>query len=547
MPLGGDAVEGVADDAAGVDDEGGTAHALALHPIHLAGDQHFISAAGKAFLVRQQAHGDAVLVPESAMTDAIVPGNPQHGATPLGEIRFQIAELQRFRRASGGVIPDVKEQHERFSQVIPQTGDGHVRIRQFKIRRHITRVQHSSLLETSRKHYMDKTFVPPPPPRFTMAAFSLDGLLGGISPETFLAEYWQKKPLLIRQALPGFGDWLDRDSLSLLAQRDDAESRLVRFVRGQCLLDHGPFEADDLAGLPKKNWSLLVSGVNHFLPQGDVLLHAFDFIPMARLDDLMVSFAPPGGGVGPHFDSYDVFLIQGQGRRRWEISAQEDLEVMDGAPLRILKRFQPEQSWELEPGDMLYLPPQYAHNGVALTDCMTWSVGFRVPTAEDMAGNFLNYLQDRLVPEGIYRDPDLKRPRHPAEIPATMLTQVAAMLKVIRWDKAMVEDFLGRYLSEPKAHVFFDPPSRPMKPAAFAKAVATRGLRLDPRSQLLFRGHAFFMNGERLDAGEEARELLTSLADRRALAPLSPPPSLLASLHEWYVAGYVLMGFPDAG
>lgn len=375
-----------------------------------------------------------------------------------------------------------------------------------------------------------------------MRAFSLERLLGGITPEAFLAEYWQKKPLLVRQALPGFGAWLDRDSLSELAMRDDAESRLVRFTRGQCLLDHGPFEADDLAGLPKKNWSLLVSGVNHFLPDGDALLHAFDFIPLARLDDLMVSFAPSGGGVGPHFDSYDVFLIQGLGRRRWEISAQDDLEVMDGAPLRILKRFQAEQSWELEPGDMLYLPPQYAHNGVALGDCMTWSVGFRVPTAEDMVGNFLNYLQDNLEPSGIYADPDLKRPRHPAEIPGTMLDQVAAMLKAIRWDKRTVEDFLGRYLSEPKAHIFFDPPRQPLKAAAFAKAAAKQGLRLDPRSQLLFRGARFYMNGECATSTVETDALLKTLADRRRLPPTPLPSALLPLLHAWYESGYLLPG-----
>ncbi len=377
---------------------------------------------------------------------------------------------------------------------------------------------------------------------FAMSDFSLEQLLGGISPETFLAEYWQKKPLLVRQALPGFGDWLDRESLSELALRDDAESRLVRFTRGQCLLDHGPFEAEDLAGLPKKNWSLLVSGVNHFLPEGDALLHAFDFIPLARLDDLMVSFAPTGGGVGPHFDSYDVFLIQGQGRRRWEISAQDDLEIMDGAPLRILKHFHVEQSWELEPGDMLYLPPQYAHNGVALNDCMTWSVGFRVPTAEDMVGNFLNYLHDNLKPAGLYSDPDLKRQRHPAEIPATMLDQVATMLKAIRWDKSLVEDFLGGYLSEPKSHIFFDPPEHPLKAAAFVKTVAKQGLRLDPRSQLLFRGHTFYMNGERVVSSPDALATLQSLADHRHLPPTPIVESLLPILLEWYSAGYLLLG-----
>lgn len=375
-----------------------------------------------------------------------------------------------------------------------------------------------------------------------MADFSLEQLLGGISPEAFLAEYWQKKPLLVRQALPGFGDWLNRARLSELALRDDVESRLVRFIRGQCLLDHGPFEEGDLAGLPKKNWSLLVSGVNHFLPEGDALLHAFDFIPLARLDDLMVSFAPTGGGVGPHFDSYDVFLIQGQGRRRWEISAQDDLEIMEGAPLRILKHFQPEQSWELEPGDMLYLPPQYAHNGVALTDCMTWSVGFRVPTAADMVGHFLNYLHDHLQPVGLYRDPDMQRQRHPAEIPTTMLNQVATMLKAIRWNRELITDFLGCHLSEPKTHVFFDPPKRPLKPEDFIKAVEQKGLRLDPRSQLLFRGHCFYINGERIVPPPETATLLKNLADHRCLQPTPIREPLSSLFYDWYIAGYVLPG-----
>lgn len=374
---------------------------------------------------------------------------------------------------------------------------------------------------------------------FSMDAFSLERLLGGIAPEQFLAEYWQKKPLLVRQALPGFGDWLGREGLSELACRDDAESRLVRHQRGRWLLDHGPFEREDLDGLPKKGWSLLVSGVNHLLPAGDRLLHGFDFIPAARLDDLMVSYAPAGGGVGPHFDSYDVFLIQGLGRRRWEISGQDDLTLVEGAPLRILSQFRVDQSWELEPGDMLYLPPRFAHNGVALTDCMTWSVGFRAPKAEEIVGQFLNYLQDNLEPAGMYADPDLKRARHPGEIPTAMLDWTSGAIKALRWNRHDIADFLGRYLSEPKAHVFFEPPARPMASAAFAKAVAQRGLRLDPRSQFLFRGRAFFLNGERIEAAATMTPILRLLADQRALAPFSPEGELLSLLYAWYQAGYL--------
>ena len=379
---------------------------------------------------------------------------------------------------------------------------------------------------------------------FTVADYSLQTLLGGMSVEKFLAEHWHKKPLLVRQALPNFGDWLDRNSLSELACQDNSEGRLVQFKRGQCQLEYGPFEAEALDALPKKNWSLLVSGVNHLLPQADWLLHRFDFIPAARLDDLMVSFAPPGGGVGPHFDSYDVFLIQGQGRRRWEISAQDDLTVVEGAPLRILQQFRVDESWELEPGDMLYLPPQLAHNGVALTDCMTWSIGFRAPKAEEIVNQFLTYLQDKLELPGMYSDPTLKHQKHVAEIPSAMLDWADKTIRAAaRWDKSDITDFLGRYLSEPKSHVFFDPPTRPKSLAAFAKTIEKHGVALDSRSQMLFRGNAFFINGERLEASPGITSMLIKLADKRYLEPgdctHEQSSEMITLLHLWYQAGYL--------
>jgi 50S ribosomal protein L16 3-hydroxylase len=383
---------------------------------------------------------------------------------------------------------------------------------------------------------------------FTEADYSLQTLLGGMSVEKFLSEHWHKKPLLVRQALPNFGNWLNRESLSELACQDNSEARLVQFKRGHCELEYGPFDAEQLQALPKRNWSLLVSGVNHLLPEGDWLLHRFDFIPAARLDDLMVSFAPPGGGVGPHFDSYDVFLIQGQGRRRWEISAQNDLTVVDGAPLRILKEFRVDESWELEPGDMLYLPPQLAHNGVALTDCMTWSVGFRAPKTDEIVGQFLTYLQDKLELGGMYADPDLKRPKHVAEIPGPMLDWAEKTIRAsVHWDKSEIADFLGRYLSEPKAHVYFDPPERPKSLAAFAKAIQKAGVALDSRSQMLFRGNTFFINGERLEASPALSSMLRGLADKRYLMPgecmHEQSEEMIVLLHVWYRAGYL---FPAA-
>lgn len=383
---------------------------------------------------------------------------------------------------------------------------------------------------------MTKATIPP----FTMNAFSLKKLLGGMSVARFLRDHWQKEPLLVRQALPGFGDWLNRDGLSKLACREDAESRLLRVNKGCWTLDHGPFRRERLDRLPAKGWSLLVSGVNHLLPAGDELLHGFDFIPKARLDDLMVSFAPPGGGVGPHFDSYDVFLIQGLGRRRWEISSQPDLELLEGAPTRILKNFVADRTWELEPGDMLYLPPRFPHNGVALTDCMTWSVGFRAPKAQEIAGEFLMYLQEKLNLEGLYADPELKPRKHAGSLPKEMVDWAAGVVGEVRWGRTEVADFLGRYLSEPKAHVFFDPPVRALGLAAFSRAVAAGGLRLDPRSQMLEAGGVFYMNGERVDGVAAYAGPLLHLADTRVLSAGDYAAGLLRLLHSWYQDGFLI-------
>ena len=371
-----------------------------------------------------------------------------------------------------------------------------------------------------------------------MADFSLDRLLGGLSPERFLAEYWQKKPLLVRQALPGFGGWLDRAGLSRLACRDDAESRLVQFQRKQCLLDHGPFEEADLDVLPRRGWSLLVSGVNHLLPEGDDLLHRFDFIPQARLDDLMVSFAPPGGGVGPHFDSYDVFLIQGQGRRRWEISGQDDLEVVEGAPLRILKRFRVDQSWELEPGDMLYLPPGWAHDGVALGECMTYSVGFRQPARGELARELLQRLADEAsdaLGDAPYRDPGQGATATPGAVPEAMLDFARAAVQRLAGDEDMLAMLLGEWLTEPKPDVWFEA-------APDAGTDPARGLRLDRRTRMMYDGQHVFINGEGFRASGRDAELMCRLADAHVLPAAqrrrlsAPARGLLA---EWLQAGWL--------
>jgi hypothetical protein len=220
-------------------------------------------------------------------------------------------------------------------------------------------------------------------------------------------------------------------------------------------MQHGPLQ--ELPPRSQREWTMLVQGINLHDPKADELLREFRFVPDARLDDLMVSFATDGGGVGPHFDSYDVFLLQAQGRRRWRIGAQQDLSLVEGLPLKILANFEPEEEFVLEPGDMLYLPPHYAHDGVAEGECMTYSIGFRSPSFQELGEAFLQFMADAIDLPGRYADPDLQPAKNPAEIPKDMLTSITEELNKVRWDEEDVTIFMGEYLSEPKHNVFFTP------------------------------------------------------------------------------------------
>lgn len=364
----------------------------------------------------------------------------------------------------------------------------------------------------------------------------LNTLLGGLSPARFLAEYWQKKPLLVRQAVPGFTGVVSKEELFSLACDPDVESRHIRHSTTEWEVHHGPQRPSRLKG--KQPWTVLVQGVNLFVPEGDELLHRFDFIPQARLDDLMVSYAVDGGGVGPHFDNYDVFLLQGRGKRRWRIGSQTDRSLVEGAPLRILSNFTPSEDWVLEPGDMLYLPPHWAHDGVAVGECMTYSIGFRTPTGAELGNQFLAYLQDTICLEGVYRDPDLALQANSAEIGAPMIDQVAQMLAAIRWDREMITDFLGRYLSEPKAHVFYEPPETPLTRQRFAGQLKKNGFRLDPRSVLLFADGRFFLNGEAVEGSLPCQSQLAELGHHRRLPATDHDAALVDLLYGWYLDGY---------
>lgn len=373
--------------------------------------------------------------------------------------------------------------------------------------------------------------------------------LGGISAGDFLRRYWQKKPLLIRQAFAGFKDPLDKRAVLDLAASEDAESRLISFDGKAWQLQNGPLAARDFRAVRDARWTVLVQDTQHFSADAHALLAQFDFIPRARIDDLMVSYAIPGAGVGAHVDSYDVFLLQGSGRRRWQISSQRDRALKAGVPLKLLARFRAEQEFVLESGDMLYLPPGYAHNGIAETECLTWSIGFRAPTQQELANALLDHLRDEFVLDGQYRDPDLLPARHAALIDADMQKRVERLLAPLQAatrEREMLRKFLGRFLTEPKPHVYFESPARPLTAAAFMRAVAKHGVTLDLKTRFLYDGRGFFINGEYLDVGAKDKADLRRLADQRGLPagalPGAARATALAVLHRLYCDGFLHAG-----
>lgn len=365
-------------------------------------------------------------------------------------------------------------------------------------------------------------------------------LLGGLTPAAFMRRHWQKKPLLIRQAIKGFVPPLGRAEVVSMAASSDVQSRLV--VRSDThgvhgwKLRHGPFERRSLPPFKRPGWTLLVQGVDLHDDQIHALRSRFDFIPSSRLDDVMVSYATDQGGVGPHFDSYDVFLLQAHGQRRWQIGRQRDGNLRPDTPLKVLANFEPELEMILDPGDMLYLPPRYAHDGVAMGECMTYSIGFRSPSHGDLAGELLQRLAEVVAQETVdmlYKDPDQVATVRPGEIPEKVAKFACEAVANATQDPAKVAQVLGEYLTEPKASVFFS--TRPNAPAQGT-------LRLDRRSRMLYDKEHVFINGESFRAGGRDAMLMRELADQGALTAQSAQrlsQGAKALLADWIAEGWL--------
>lgn len=339
-------------------------------------------------------------------------------------------------------------------------------------------------------------------------------LLGGLSPDQFMRRHWQRKPAVLRQAaLPWLGR-LDRPELFALAEREDVESRLIQGNETQTWkLSHGPFPRRRLPAVSKPGWTLLVQGMEALHPAARELIDAFRFLPEARLDDVMVSWASDQGGVGPHTDAYDVFLCQLSGRRRWRVSNQKQRELVEGLPVKILRQFEPQFEWVLDPGDILYLPPNWAHDGVALgADCVTASVGLRTPSRWELADALLARLIDpedepSKALEQHYTDAGTPPSPQPAQIPAGLQDFAQDALQRVMQDPQRLARALGEYLSEPKPQQVFEP-----------GAVIAGAVRLAPASRMLYDRWHVFLNGEAYRAAGQDFRLMRILADRRTLA-----------------------------
>lgn len=365
-------------------------------------------------------------------------------------------------------------------------------------------------------------------------------LLGGLAPKTFMQRHWQKKPLVIRQAIPGFVPPLDRADLLDLAAQEEVQSRLVVQAtdggKQPWKFKHGPFGRKALPPFKQPGWTLLVQGVDLLDERVHALMNQFRFVPDARLDDVMVSFATDGGGVGPHFDSYDVFLLQAHGQRRWRIGRQKDLSLQPNMPLKILAHFEPEMEFVLDPGDMLYLPPRYAHDGIAVGECMTYSIGFRAPSRGELAGELLQRLAEDAadaVGEGLYADPKQVATAQCGEIPAALVEFARKALEDALRDPLALQRVLGEYLTEPKGHVSFD---------AEATGDTATGLVLDRRTRMAYDAKHVFINGESFLASGRDAQLMRLLADQRVLGAvhvkrLSAPAREL--VQDWLEAGWI--------
>lgn len=355
---------------------------------------------------------------------------------------------------------------------------------------------------------------PPATIRTTPDAFSACELhWGKISVAQFLSHYWQRKPLLLRAFVsPSSVDYPLQELLAH-AQRDDIASRLIRRRNSDWSMREGP--VDRRPSFRSKHWTVLLQGMDRIHDQAYRLRMAFDFLPHVRIDDVMISVASTGGGVGAHLDEYDVFLVQGYGRRRWQWGYQTAQSFQPDKPLKLLQQFRPQFEAVLEPGDALYLPPRWAHDGIALEPCSTWSVGFRAPSRHEFLQHFLIEAAESLSgPNPRFQDIGLRASRQAGRIPERLARALAQWASDFRSDRRIIAQALGRYLSEPAANTWFEGPRKKLSKHHWLKRSLSVGIALHPASRMVYDKRETWLNGEPFGA---PNALLRKLADQRYL------------------------------
>jgi len=384
---------------------------------------------------------------------------------------------------------------------------------------------------------------------------AVNQLLGGLTPETFLTDYWQKKPLLIRNAIANFKSPINPDELAGLACENEVESRLILERDGPhpWALEHGPFAEERFAELPESHWTLLVQECNKYVPELAALMDRFDFIPSWRVDDVMVSYAPDQGTVGPHTDQYDVFLLQGLGKRRWQISATpvDEKNRLPDLDLNIMRDFNATEEWILEPGDMLYLPPGLAHHGVAMGDCMTLSIGFRAPAHANILTGFTDSVASKFGDNLRYSDPDLSLQEHSGEVSSDSLRQVREIIRsAISDNNSAIDSWFGRFITESKSGEPVIEPEQTLTPEQFLSLFQEHTM-LERSESVRFAfigkngGNVLFIDGKEYPLSVELSFAAPLLCDQRQYSYANLADKLAQSdftslLTELYNSGYVI-------
>lgn len=364
--------------------------------------------------------------------------------------------------------------------------------------------------------------------------------LGGMTPHRFLQRHWQKVPLLIRSAFEP-GNWiLDLDDLIELSQDPLCSSRLVVKNRSAYRVTYGPFKKSDFRHLPEDSWTFLVQGVNYVNRHVNELLDHFSFIPYARLDDVMISYSTRGGGVGPHYDSYDVFLLQGKGPKKWQVSDQTNLELQPDSDLKLLRDFQPTGSCQLEDGDMLYLPPKFSHNGIASEESLTYSIGFDALKFNQIKSEFLSFIDEKIKLKGIFTDPDRQPTNEPAHIPVDLIHQIENQLGHIKWKKKDIFLFLGELITAKNTHLVETRAKKTTK-RTFQSQLEKTSFVLHPAIKLLYFDKYAFIGGETIALKDSDIYSFRSFANDRIVngRHLDPNSLFVQKLYEWFESGFI--------